>query len=45
LGSATVRVSDLLRADISGGGSVRYYGNPTIDEQVSGLGQVEKLGD
>lgn len=45
LGSATVRVSELLRADISGGGSIRYYGNPTVEEQVSGLGKVERLGD
>jgi len=45
LGSATVRVSDLLRAEISGGGSVRYYGNPDVEEEVSGLGKVERLGD
>jgi Putative auto-transporter adhesin, head GIN domain len=45
LGSATVRVSDHLRADISGGGSIKYYGDPTIDENVSGLGNVERLGD
>jgi hypothetical protein len=45
LGTATIRVSENLRVDISGGGSVRYYGDPNVDEQVSGLGNVERLGD
>jgi hypothetical protein len=45
LGSATVRVSETLDAEISGGGSVRYYGSPAVTENVSGLGNVEKAGD
>jgi hypothetical protein len=45
LGSVKIRVSDRLEADISGSGSDQYYGNPVVDQQVSGLGSIEKLGD
>ncbi len=43
LGSATVRVRDSLSVDISGGGSVRYVGNPTVEQDVSGLGHVDRI--
>lgn len=45
LGSATLRVSDLLQVKISGGGQVRYYGNPQVEKEISGLGSVEKIGE
>ncbi len=45
LGGATVWVTDTLTGNISGGGSVNYYGTPQVDAETSGLGQFEKLGD
>lgn len=45
LGSATVWALEELEVDISGGGSVRYKGNPSIDENVSGVGRIERLGE
>jgi hypothetical protein len=44
LGSATVRVSDYLRATIRGSGSIFYYGNPTVESDISGSGSVEQMG-
>jgi hypothetical protein len=45
LGSATVRVEEYLSVDISGAGSVEYYGSPSVDQNVSGVGHVENIGD
>jgi hypothetical protein len=45
LGSATVWATEELEVDISGGGSVRYKGDPTVDENVSGIGRIEKIGE
>jgi len=45
LGSATVNVSDHLKVTISGGGSVEYLGSPTVEQNISGLGHVERLSD
>ena len=45
LGSATVRVSETLDVTISGGGSVKYVGSPSVTQNVSGLGRVERLGE
>ncbi len=45
LGSATLWVTERLDVDISGGGFVRYLGNPTVEENVSGIGRVEKIGE
>ena len=45
LGSAMVWAMEELEVDISGGGSVRYKGNPAVDENVSGIGRIEKLGE
>jgi hypothetical protein len=44
LGSATVRVSDYLRATVRGSGSIFYYGNPTVESDISGSGSVEQMG-
>ncbi len=39
--NATVYASDELRAEISGVGSVNYYGNPkSINKRISGLGSI-----
>ena len=40
-GSGQVFASDALSAEISGAGSLRYYGNPTqVNEQLSGVGSI-----
>jgi len=45
-GSATVWAKGSLTADISGTGSVRYFGSPSsINKNVSGLGSVSSLGN
>jgi hypothetical protein len=38
-------VQESLEADISGSGTVRYYGAPAVTSQVSGSGGVEGLGE
>jgi len=45
LGSATVRVSEHLQVDIQEGGTVKYAGNPIIEQEISGLGQLNRIGD
>ena len=44
LGTATIWVTDKLTGEISGGGSVRYYGSPETDTETTGLGRFEALG-
>ena len=41
-GGATVRASNALNVKLSGAGTVEYFGNPTISQDVSGLGHVRK---
>jgi len=31
-----------LFVDISGSGYVKYYGNPSVDQKVSGSGSISK---
>jgi hypothetical protein len=45
LGSATVRVREHLQVDIEEGGMVQYVGNPTLEQEVGGLGQIQRIGD
>ncbi len=45
LGSVTLWVTDLLTGEISGAGSVSYYGSPQANTTSSGLGQFKSLGD
>ncbi len=45
LGGATLWVTDELTGDISGAGSVSYYGNPQASTSSSGLGSFKSLGD
>jgi hypothetical protein len=44
LGGATLWVSDQLTGDISGTGSVSYYGNPQTNTNSTGLGNFKSLG-
>jgi len=43
-GGATIWVTDQLNGNISGGGNVRYYGDPQTDVETSGVGQFNSLG-
>ena len=44
LGGATLWVTDQLTGDISGAGSVSYYGTPQTNTNSSGLGKFKSLG-
>lgn len=42
---ATVRVSDVLAADIGGASRIAYLGDPTLSERdISGVGELTKIG-
>ncbi len=41
-GSARVRVRDTLKVRISGSGNVTYSGNPRVDQDISGAGDVTR---
>jgi len=45
VGSATLRAENYLKVSISGGGDVSYYGNPDVDSDISGMGDLDRLGD
>lgn len=42
LGSAVVRASDRLDAQISGAGSIQYIGDPQVTQKITGIGSVSK---
>jgi hypothetical protein len=44
-GEATLWVTSSLTADISGSGTVHYYGSPQTDITTSGSGDVQNLGE
>ena len=44
-GSTDICVRDHLRVHISGSGDVHYIGNPTIDQTVTGSGNIERVRD
>ena len=44
LGKATVWATETLDIELSGAGSVSYYGNPRVTQNVTGLGKVKSLG-
>jgi len=44
-GAAVVWATQNLDVNISGVGSVSYYGDPTVTQVISGLGSVQHLGD
>lgn len=45
LGSGKVWAEQMLTISIDGGGSVEYYGSPTISQDVSGIGDIQHMGD
>jgi hypothetical protein len=45
LGNGQVWVEDSLDVTISGGGSVEYFGSPSVTQDVSGLGDIRRAGD
>jgi hypothetical protein len=45
LGGATIWVTDQLTGNISGAGSVTYYGNPQTNLQTNSLGKFISLGN
>lgn len=42
-GNTKITVQDYLNVNISGSGSVFYYGNPVVDVDISGSGSVKKM--
>ncbi|MGZ7048508.1 MAG: head GIN domain-containing protein [Methanobacterium sp.] len=43
-GKSTVKVSDTLNAIINGAGQISYIGSPKVTQQISGVGNVNKIG-
>jgi hypothetical protein len=43
-GKANINVSEKLDIDISGASTVNYKGNPSINQNISGVGKVRKAG-
>lgn len=41
MGDATVRVEKELAATITGAGSIKYFGNPHVEQNVNGAGSVK----
>jgi hypothetical protein len=41
MGDATVRVEEELAATITGAGSIKYFGNPHVEQKVTGAGTVK----
>jgi hypothetical protein len=44
VGSAEVTVLQKLIVNITGTGSIMYHGSPTVSEQRTGIGTVQKTG-
>jgi hypothetical protein len=44
VGSASVWVKENLAVNLSGVGSVEYYGEPQVTEKKTGLGSLKSLG-
>ncbi len=42
-GKATVNVSQTLSAIVNGGGSIFYLGNPQVNKQINGNGQIQQV--
>lgn len=41
MGDATVRVEQELAATITGAGSIRYFGNPRVEQNITGAGSIK----
>lgn len=44
-GDAEVWVTDVLDVLLSGVGNVKYYGDPEITQNVTGVGQIQSMGE
>jgi len=44
-GGGTVWVDEKLDATVSGAGSIRYYGKPSVKKEVGGVGSITSLGN
>ena len=44
-GSATIRVSEQLKANLSSSGNLYYVGSPTVDVRTTSSGDVEQIGE
>ncbi|MCL5261161.1 MAG: DUF2807 domain-containing protein [Gammaproteobacteria bacterium] len=45
-GDVTVTAKNLLNADLSGMGNVKYYGNPkSVNQALSGMGNIQAMGE
>ncbi len=44
-GSATIRVNDHLKANLSSSGDLYYIGSPTVDVRTTSSGDVEQIGE
>ena len=44
-GDATVRVEKELMATITGAGSIHYFGNPHVEQNINGAGSVQPVED
>ncbi len=45
LGTGVVWAIETLIVNITGASSVSYYGSPELTQQITGLGNVQRLGD
>jgi hypothetical protein len=45
IGNIEIWVTDSLTGENSGGGSVNYYGSPSLDTTTTGVGNFESLGE
>ncbi len=45
LGNGTVWATEKLNVMIDGGGSVRFYGSPSVTQEIRGLGNIDNLGE
>jgi len=45
LGNGTVWANETLEISIDGGGSVRFYGSPSVTQEIRGLGNIDNLGE
>ena len=43
-GTSTVRARDWIYAIVAGAGSLRYYGNPVVQQTITGSGRVLRVG-
>ena len=44
-GDCSAAVNNSLNVTLSGVGSVSYYGNPQVSQNISGLGSVNSKGE